>query len=106
MTRGRLLVGLATAGAAVLPVRVRADGLIRFRNVSFANVVVEVRVGGSLDDAALYGTRKLARDEVWEVDTAGATAWWRREASPGTNDARYTDWQRIDSSGGDARVDI
>ncbi|MEA2720472.1 MAG: hypothetical protein QOJ39_2336, partial [Candidatus Eremiobacteraeota bacterium] len=86
MTRRQALSALAAASAVCLAPRAaaNADGLIRFRNVSFAaGVSVEVRVGDTLDGATLYGTQKIARGESWEVDTTGAVAWWRREASPG-----------------------
>ena len=109
MTRRQALSTFAATAAAWLVLRpaADADGLIRFRNVSFAGgVSVEVRVGDTLDSATLYGTQKIARGESWEVDTTGATAWWRREAAPGSNDGRYTTWQRVDSSRSNARVDI
>jgi len=108
MTRMQALSALSAAAAVCLLARpARADGLIRFRNVSFSGgVSVEVRVGDSLDSATLYGTQKIAKGDLWEVDTTGTTAWWRREASPGSNDGRYTAWQRVDSSRSDARVDI
>ena len=109
MTRRQALSALAaTAAAACLaPQPASADGLIRFRNVSFAGgVSVEVRVGDTLDAATLYGTQKIARGEYWEVDTTGTPAWWRRETAPGSNDGRYTAWQRVDSSRANARVDI
>jgi predicted ATP-grasp superfamily ATP-dependent carboligase len=109
MTRRQALSTLAATAAAGLALRATADadGLIRFRNVSFTGgVSVEVRVGDTLDAAVLYGTQKIAKGDSWEVDTTGATAWWRRDASPGSNDGRYTAWQRVDSSRSDARVDI
>ncbi|MBV8579263.1 MAG: hypothetical protein JO225_14595 [Candidatus Eremiobacteraeota bacterium] len=106
MTRGQVLAVFASPAAAVLFGRpARADGLIRFYNGSFARgVVVEVRVGATLDGATLYGTQKIARGDVWEVDTAGSVAWWRRETNPGSNDGRTTGWQRVDPDHTDARV--
>ncbi|HEX3468531.1 MAG TPA: hypothetical protein VHT05_10665 [Candidatus Elarobacter sp.] len=107
MTRTESLAVLAAGALALVPAAARAAGLIRFRNVSFdEGVTVEVRVGASLDAAALYGTRKLVRSEEWEVDTAGSPAWWRRESAPGSNDGRYTDWQHVETSSGDVRVDV
>jgi hypothetical protein len=109
MNRRQALSTLAVTAAAALAMRAaaNADGLIRFRNVSFAGgVSVEVRVGDTLESATLYGTQKIAKGESWEVDTTGALAWWRREAAPGSNDGRYTPWQRVDPSRSDARVDI
>jgi hypothetical protein len=108
MTRRQALSALAASAAGcALALPARADGLIRFRNVSFGGgVTLEVRVGETLDAATLYGTRKLGKGETWEVDTTGVPAWWRREIAPGSNDGRYTAWQRIDSSGTDARVDV
>ena len=109
MSRRQALSALAAATAACLAPRgaANADGLIRFRNVSFAGgVSVEVRVGDTLDSATLYGTQKIAKGDSWEVDTTGTTSWWRREAAPGSNDGRYTAWQRVDSSRSDARVDV
>jgi len=108
MTRMQALSALFAAAAACSLARpVLADGLIRFRNVSFdGGVSVEVRVGATLDSATLYGTQKIAKNDLWEVDTTGTTAWWRRELVPGSNDGRYTAWQRVDSSRSDARVDI
>lgn len=108
MFRRYAIAALVALGAAsLLPAPAHADGLIRFRNVSFAGgVTLEVRVGTTLDGAALYGTRKLAKGDVWEVDTTGSPAWWRREAAPGSNDGRSTPWQRVDSSGSDQGVDV
>jgi hypothetical protein len=108
MTRKQALSVLAVTIAACSVARpASADGLIRFRNVSFdGGVSVEVRVGGTLDSATLYGTQKIAKNETWEVDTTGVPAWWRREAAPGSNDGRFTAWQRVDSSRSDARVDL
>ncbi|HEX3465283.1 MAG TPA: hypothetical protein VHS78_14640 [Candidatus Elarobacter sp.] len=108
MTRRQALSGLIAATAASLaPRRAQAEGLVRFRNVSYAGgVTVEVRVGQTLDGAVLYGTQKIAKGETWEVDTTGAPAWWRREVAPGSNDGRYTAWQRLDVSRSDARVEI
>jgi hypothetical protein len=108
MNRRAALSALALSAAAALVARpARADGLIRFRNVSFARaVLIEVRVGETLDDATLYGTQRLARNESWEVDTTGTPAWWRRELVPGSNDGRYTSWQRADPSRSDLRVDL
>ncbi|HYW54613.1 MAG TPA: hypothetical protein VE826_11620 [Dongiaceae bacterium] len=95
------------AAACLVPRPALADGLIRFRNVSFpGSILVEVRVGATLDAATLYGTQKIARGDVWEVDTTGAIAWWRRELAPGSNDGRYTAWQRVDPSRSDERVDL
>jgi hypothetical protein len=84
-----------------------AEGIVRFHNVSFpGGVVVEVRVGESIDSATLYGTRKIVKDDVWEVDTGGGIAWWRRELSPGSNDGRYTAWQSSDPAEADQRVEL
>ena len=108
MKRRQALSVLAVSAAACLvPRPALADGLIRFRNVSFrGGVLVEVRVGSTLDAATLYGTQKIARGEMWEVDTTGALAWWRRELAPGSNDGRFTSWQRVDPSRSDERVDL
>jgi hypothetical protein len=108
MNRRVALSALAVSAAAAFLARpALADGLIRFRNVSFARaVLVEVRVGETLDAATLYGTQRIAKNESWEVDTTGTPAWWRRELAPGSNDGRYTGWQRVDPSRSDARVDL
>ncbi len=108
MTRWQALFALAVSAAACVVARpALADGLIRFRNVSFpGSILVEVRVGNTLETATLYGTQKIARGDLWEVDTTGTPAWWRRELAPGTNDGRYTAWQRVDSNRSDERVDI
>ena len=108
MTRRQALSGLiAAAAASAVPRYAEGEGLIRFRNVSYrGGVVVEVRVGATLDGAVLYGTQRIAKGETWEVDTTGTPAWWRREIAPGSNDGRYTAWQRVDVSRSDARVEI
>ena len=108
MNRRAALSALVLSAAAALVARpALADGLIRFRNVSFARaVLVEVRVGETFDAAMLYGTQRIAWNESWEVDTTGSLAWWRRELAPGSNDGRYTDWQRVDPSRSDLRVDL
>jgi hypothetical protein len=108
VTRRQVCSALAATGAVCLLARpARADGLIRFRNISFDRAVsVEVRVGSTLDSATLYGTQKIPKGDLWEVDTTGATAWWRREIAPGSNDGRYSAWQRVDPGRSDARIDI
>ena len=108
MTRRQLISALAATGTLCAFARPAfADGLIRFRNVSFDRAVnVEVRVGTTLEGATLYGTQKIPKGELWEVDTTGTPAWWRREVAPGSNDGRYTAWQRVDPGSSDARVDI
>lgn len=108
MNRRQALSALAsTAVAWVIPRPARAEGLITFRNVSFpGSILVEVRVGSTLDAATLYGTQKIARGELWEVDTTGTVAWWRREQTPGANDGRYTAWQHVDPSRSDERIDL
>ena len=108
MDRRQALSALAlSAAACLIPRRVLADGLIRFRNVSFPGaILIEVRVGNTFDSATLYGMQKIARGDVWEVDTTGAIAWWRRELAPGANDGRYTAWQRVDPSRSDEAVDV
>ncbi|HEY0382203.1 MAG TPA: hypothetical protein VGC72_08390 [Candidatus Elarobacter sp.] len=108
MNRRQALSALAVSAAACFVARpALADGLIRFRNVSFpGRILVEVRVGSTLDAATLYGTQKIARGDLWEVDTTGVVAWWRRELAPGANDGRYTAWQRVDPSRSDERVDL
>jgi hypothetical protein len=108
VTRRQACSALAAIGAAWVVARpALADGLIRFRNVTFDHgVTVEVRVGSTLDGATLYGTQKIAKGELWEVDTTGTPAWWRRETAPGSNDGRFTAWQRVDPSRSDPRVDI
>src|ERR1700736_4497348 len=94
MTRSRALSSLAlTVAAAAVARPAAAAGLIRFRNATLPGaVIVEVRVGDTLDNAALYGTQKLAKGEEWEVDTSGVFAWWRREVNPGKNDGQFTAW--------------
>ena len=105
--RSALSVLAVSAAACLAPRSALADGLIRFRNVTFrGSILVEVRVGSTLDSATLYGTQKIARGDLWEVDTTGAIAWWRRELAPGANDGRYTAWQRVDPSRSDERVDL
>ena len=108
MTRRHALGALTAAITLGLGARAAlADGLIRFRNVSFdGGVTIEVRVGASLESATLYGTQNIAKNDAWEVDTAGSPAWWRRELAPGSHDGRYTAWQRVDSSRSDERVDL
>jgi hypothetical protein len=84
-----------------------AQGIVRFHNVSFpGGVLVEVRVGETIDSATLYGTQKIAKDDVWEVDTGGGVAWWRREMNPGSNDGRFTAWQSANPRQDDQHVEL
>jgi hypothetical protein len=108
MTRLQALSALAVAAAVACIARpALAAGLIRFRNSTLSGpVTVEVRVGDTLDSAALYGIQKIAKGEDWEVDTSGVYAWWRRELNPGKNDGQFTPWKRVDPSSVDQRVDI
>jgi hypothetical protein len=107
MNRKQVLSAFALAAVACVARPASAQGLIRFRNTSYpGGVTVEVRVGDTLDGAALYGTQKIGQNQDWEVDTSGALAWWRREATPGKGDGQFTPWTRIDSSRSDERVTI
>lgn len=108
MRRKQVLSALAAALAACAIARpALGDGLVRFRNRSFAaGVTVQVRVGETLETAPLYGVRRIAKDEDWEVDTDGAPAWWRRELNPGKDDGQFTGWNRVDSSRANASVEL
>jgi hypothetical protein len=108
MNRRHVLSALALGAAAFFVARpARAQGLIRFHNGSFsAPVLVEVRVGDTLDGATLYGTQKIAKGDSWEVDTSGVLAWWRREATPGANDGRFTAWQRVNTIQSDEKIEL
>ena len=108
MTRTQALSALGLAVAAAVVARpAAAAGLIRFHNASLPSpVIVEVRVGDTLDNAPLYGIQKIAKGDEWEVDTSGVFAWWRREVNPGKNDGQFTAWTRVDSSRSDERVEI
>ena len=107
MNRRQALCVVALFAASIRPEPASAEGIVRFHNVSFAGgVLVEVRVGDTIDSAALYGTQKIAKDDVWEVDTGGGLAWWRREMNPGSNDGRFTAWQSADSSRDDQHVEL
>ena len=108
MNRRHLLSALALgATACVLARPAYAQGLIRFHNgTSGAPIAVEVRVGDTIEAAALFGTRQLAKDETWEVDTSGALGWWRREVTPGSNDGRFTAWRRVDTLSSDEKIEL
>ena len=108
MNRRQLLSALAVGAAACVFARpADAQGLIRFHNRSFSGpVLVEVRVGDTLESATLYGTQQIAKGESWEVDTGGVLAWWRREATPGSNDGRFTDWQRTNTIQSDEKIEL
>ena len=107
MNRRQALCVVALFAASAWPGPASAEGIVRFHNVSFAGgVLVEVRVGDTIDGAALYGTQKIAKDDVWEVDTGGGIAWWRRELNPGSNDGRLTAWQSADPRQADQHVEL
>lgn len=107
MNRKGLLSTLAFGAAAIALARpANAQGLIRFHNGTAAPVLVEVRVGDTLDSATLYGTQRIAKGESWEVDTAGVLAWWRKEATPGANDGRFTSWQRVNTLQSDEKIEL
>lgn len=107
MTRRQALSVVVLLAASMRARPALADGIVRFHNVSFPNgVLVEARVGETIDAATLYGTQKIAKDDVWEVDTGGSIAWWRRELNPGSNDGRLTAWQSADPSHSDQHVEL
>ncbi len=107
MNRRLALSVVALFAACVWARPASAQGIVRFHNISFpGGVLVEVRVGDTIDSATLYGTQKIAKDDVWEVDTGGGRAWWRREMNPGSNDGRFTAWQSADPSQDDQRVEL
>ena len=108
MNRRHLLSALALGVAAFAVARPAvAQGLIRFHNASFsAPVLVEVRVGDTLDGATLYGIQKIAKGDSWEVDTGGDLAWWRREVTPGSSDGKYTPWQRVNTIQSDEKIEL
>ena len=107
MNRRQALSVFALVAACVWARPASAQGIVHFHNVTFpGGVLVEVRVGETLDSATLSGTQKIAKDDVWEVDTGGGIAWWRREMNPGSNDGRFTAWQSADPSHDDQRVEL
>ncbi len=108
MDRKQLLVALAASAAACVLARpASARGLVQFHNGSSTQpILVDVRIGDTLNSAVAYGTQRVAKGDTWEVDTSGVLAWWRREVTPGANDGRYTDWKKADVSSSDERVEL
>jgi hypothetical protein len=58
------------------------------------------RLGGALRD------ERIAKGDRWEVDTSGVLAWWRCESTPGANDGRFTDWQRVNTIQVDEMIEL
>ena len=108
MNRRHVLSTLAAGAAAcVLALPAQAQGLIQFHNGTLgAPVKVEVRIGGTLESSVLYGARTVPKGDTWEVDTSGVLAWWRREATPGTSDGRFTEWKRVNTLQFDEKVEL
>lgn len=107
MQRRQVLGTFAALAACAIARPARGAGLLRFRNRSFAGgVTVQVRVGDELESAPLYGSRRIAKGEDWEVDADGALAWWRRELNPGKDDGQFTAWTRVDPRRADTSVEL
>src|SRR5271166_682761 len=96
-----LTLALAAAGPAL------ADGNLIIKNVTIDKpVAVEVRQGGSVQDSVLAAAAALKKGDVLSLDETNLQYFWRREANPGANDGKWTDWQRVDPRGGNQRVEI
>jgi SH3-like domain-containing protein len=104
--RGLLITVLASAlsfslfaGASPAAAQMTTDTqtTLRFKDVAFDAVAVEVRTGPTEDTSVPYGSRILKKGETWEV-SSNLPIYWRRELNPGSNDGRFTPWQRVFSS--------
>ncbi len=82
-----------------------ADGALTITNKTIdAPVVVETRLGATLDEAVLTAREPLKKGESLNLDVTNLVPFWRREAVPGSNDGAWTDWKRVDTRFGDQRV--
>lgn len=108
MNRKTLLSALALGTVACTLARPAfAEGIITFHNGSSATpVLVEVRLGDTLDSAVPLASKKLAKNESWDVDTNGVLSWWRREVTPGAGDGKFTDWKRVNTLQSDEKIDV
>lgn len=107
MNRRLLLSTLAGSVAACALARpALAAGLITFHNGSGSPILVEVRIGDTLESSSLYGSQPVSKSGDWVVDTSGVLAWWRREITPGANDGKFSDWKRVNTLSSDEKVNL
>lgn len=90
----------ASGGGAAL-----ADGTVSITNSTIDQPVsVEVRVGNTMSDAVVAGSQVLKKGETANFGPTNMRSFWHREADPGTNDGKWTDWVAVDSRNGDQHV--
>ena len=82
-----------------------ADGALTITNKTIdGQVMVEARMGGGIDDAVLAARQPLKKGESLNLDSTNLQYYWRRELAPGSEDGKWTDWQRVDTRNGDQHV--
>jgi hypothetical protein len=102
-----LAAGFSLALAAVAaPAAAQNDPqtTLKIHDAAYDAVDVEVRTGASEEQSLPYGSRILKKDESWTV-SSNLPIFWRRELNPGSNDGKFTAWQRVYGQG-DTTVDI
>ncbi len=88
-----------------------ADGALTITNKTIdAPVMVETRLGTTLDDAVLTAREPLRKGESLDLDATNLLTFWRRQSDPGSSEGTessegpWTDWQRVDTRYGDQHV--
>jgi hypothetical protein len=91
--------------ASAIPAAAQSDNTtVKFHDVAYETVTIQVRTGANEEQSLPYGTHVLKKDESWVV-SSNLPILWRRELNPGSNDGKYTPWQRVAASG-DTTVDL
>ena len=109
MTRRLFTTILSTIGlcSALVPALALADGNLTIKNATIdSSVMVEVRQGASSADSVPAGTVPLKKGESVQFDSTNLQYFWRREANPGSNDGKWTDWERVDPRSGNQKVEF
>ena len=94
------LVASGTLGGVAL-----ADGALTITNKTVDGpVMVEAKLGASIDDAVTAARQPLKKGESLNLDATNLQYFWRRELDPGSNDEKWTAWERVDTRNGDEHV--
>lgn len=97
--------GVFLAASGALTGKALADGALTITNKTIdAPVMAEARLGATVDDAVPVAKQPLKKGESLNLDSTNLQNFWRREADPGSNDGKWTDWQRVDTRNGDQHV--
>jgi hypothetical protein len=94
--------GVQRGGNRMADQRDRTVANVHLINEDWDQVNVEVRRGNETDCAlnAAFETKLLARGDEWVIPAPGVDVCYRRDADPDHPNGQWTEWRRVDTSGG------